>query len=113
MIRSCRYFVKKFKKHNICVVGMKGSGKDLLIGNVIARRKEDYISNLDYTNRKGFIPLRFENLDCGEAKWTDFVDGTLPYYEFPYPYGADVYISDVGVYLPAQYCNEINKNTHI
>lgn len=110
MIHSIRYLVRKFKKHNCCVVGVKGSGKDLIFGNVISRRrKEDYISNVDYTNRKRYIPLRFENLDVGCAKWTDFVDGTLPYYEFPYPEGTDVYVSDVGVYLPSQYCNEINK----
>ena len=115
MFRSIKYFVKKFKKHNCCVVGVKGSGKDLVFGNVIARRKkEDYISNLDYTKKKRYIPLRFENLDCGCAKWTDFVDGTLPFYEFPYPRGSDVYVSDVGVYLPAQYCNQINnKYPHI
>lgn len=110
MIHSMRYMVRKFKKHNCCVVGVKGSGKDLVFGNVIARRKKEcYISNLDYTNRKRYIKLDFDLLDCGCAKWTDFVDGRIPYYEFPYPEGSDVYVSDVGVYLPSQYCNEINK----
>lgn len=109
MIRRFKYFVRMFQKHNVCVCGMKGRGKDLLFGNVIVRRKEDYISNLDYTKRKWFIPLNFDNLDCGCATWKDFVDGKLPYYEFPYPFGADVYVSDVGIYLPSQYCNEINK----
>ena len=110
MIKSIYYLVRKFKHHNCCVVGVKGSGKDLVFGNVISRRKkEDYISNLDYTDRKRYIPLNFDNLDCGCAKWTDFVDGTVPFYDFPYPRGSDVYVSDVGVYLPSQYCNEINK----
>lgn len=109
MIRSFKYIVKKFKKHNCCVVGVKGSGKDLVFGNVIARRKKDYISNIDYTKRKWFIPLNFDNLDLACVKWTDFVDNNVPCYEFPYPIESDVYISDVGVYLPAQYCNEINR----
>lgn len=110
MAFSFKYIVRQFKKHNCCVVGMKGTGKDLIFGNVIARRKnDDYISNLDYSNRSGFIRLDFDKINCGGARWTDFVDGTLPYYEFPYPIDTDVYVSDVGVYLPAQYCNEINK----
>ena len=109
MIRSIKYFVKKFKKGNCCVVGLRGRGKDLLFGNVISRRNEPYISNLDYTDRKNYIPLRFDELDCGGVKWTDFVDSSLPFYDFPYPFGSDVYVSDVGIYLPAQYCNEINK----
>lgn len=43
MIRRFKYIVKKFKKHNCCVVGVKGSGKDLVFGNVIARRKKKTI----------------------------------------------------------------------
>lgn len=109
MFRRFKYFVKKFEKGNCCVVGLRGKGKDLMFGNVIARRKKPYISNLNYTNRKNFIPLDFDKIDCGCATWKDFVNGTLPHYEFPYPFESDVYVSDVGVYLPAQYCNEINK----
>lgn len=109
MIRTIQYFVKKFERGNVCVTGLRGKGKDLVVGNVIARRKKPYISNIDYTNRKNYIPLDFSMLDCGKASWKDFVEGSVPYYEFPYCHGADVYVSDVGVYLPSQYCNEINK----
>lgn len=109
MIRGINYFVRKFEKYPCCVVGMKGRGKDLIFGNVAIRRKEPYISNLDYTERRNYIPLNFDALDLSCAKWTDFIEGKLPYYEFPYPIESDVYISDVGVYLPSQYCNEINK----
>lgn len=30
-------------------------------------------------------------------------------YVFPYPDDTDIYISDAGIYFPAQYCNELNK----
>ena len=109
MIRRFKYIIKKFENGNVCVCGLRGKGKDTLFGNVIVRRKQDYISNLDYTKRDKYIPLNFDNLDCGCATWLEFVEGNIPYYEFPYPFGADVYVSDVGIYLPSQYCNEINK----
>lgn len=108
-IKFFRYFRKKFEKDNVCVVGLKGKGKDLMFGNVINRRKKPYISNIDYDNRKHYMPLDFDKIDCAGARWSDFVDGTVPYYEFPYCEAADVYVSDVGIYLPSQYCNEINK----
>lgn len=109
MIKLFRFFVKEFDKHNVCVCGMKGAGKDLLFGNVIARRRKTYVSNLDYTSRKNYIPLRFADIDCGGATWKDFVNGSIPRYRCPYPLGTDVFLSDAGVYLPSQYCNEINK----
>ena len=47
--------LKKLKKKyfdvgNVAVVGLRGRGKDVLFGNVIARSKHSYVSNLDYTN---------------------------------------------------------------
>lgn len=35
--------------------------------------------------------------------------GDLKRYVYPYEDNVDVYISDCGIYLPAQYCNELNK----
>ena len=36
--------VKMFKKGSVCVSGLRGTGKDVIMGNVIARRKKPYIS---------------------------------------------------------------------
>lgn len=103
---------KDFEKGNCCVVGEKGSGKDMLIANIVARRKLPYISNVDYI-RNGLpivrYPLDFDKLDCHNTH-KDFVSGEVNHYEFPYPIGTDAYISDVGVYFPSQFCNELNKD---
>ena len=99
-----------FEQGNVCVVGLRGTGKDVLFGNVIARRKQTYVSNLDYNcDDSQFLQLDFSKLDMGCNSYLNFIRGDVNFYEFPYPLGSDVYISDVGVYLPAQYCNELNR----
>lgn len=100
--------VRLFEKSNVCVTGLVGTGKDMLFANVICRRNKPYISNIDYGGY--FAPFDFKKLDVGGNTYKDFIDGTLSRYEFPYSQGSDVYLSDVGVYLPAQYCNELNKD---
>lgn len=99
--------IKLFKDHSVTVTGMKGTGKDLLFGNVIARRKVSYISNLDYGYKYNL--LDFDRCDCGGNTYDNFINGDLNYYSWDYPVGADIYLSDAGVYFPAQYCNELNK----
>ena len=100
--------IKFFENHNVCVTGLVGTGKDLLIGNVIARRKQPYISNIDYGGLHA--PLNFNNLDLGENNYLNFLSGEINFYEFPYPRRTDIYLSDAGVYFPAQYCNELNRD---
>lgn len=99
--------VNMFKNHSVCVTGVKGSGKDLLFGNVIARINKPYVSNVDYGGT--CFDLSFKALDMGANTYDDFINDTLKSFSYPYPKGADIYISDVGVYLPSQYCNELNK----
>ena len=101
--------INLFKQGNVCVSGMRGTGKDILFGNVIARRKMPYVSNVDYTNGKNFNLLDFNNLDMGRNTYKNFINNDFNFYEYPYPTGSDIYLSDAGVYLPAQYCNELNK----
>lgn len=103
-----RGIVKLFKHSNVCVTGLVGTGKDMLIANVVCRRDEPYISNIDYGGY--FAPFDFKKLDVGGNTYKDFIEGTLSHYEFPYSRGSDIYLSDVGVYLPAQYCNELNRD---
>ena len=100
-----------FKLRNVCVCGLRGDGKDMLMGNVVARRKEPYVSNLVYTkDGKGFQKLDFSKIDCGKNSYLDLIHDKVKYYKFPYIEGSDIYISDAGVYLPSQYCNELNKH---
>lgn len=104
-----RKIIKLFESGNVSVCGLRGTGKDLLFGNVIARRKKPYVSNLNYTNDINFNFLDFNLLDCGKNTYDNLIRGDILFYEYPYPLGSDIYVSDVGIYLPAQYCNELNK----
>lgn len=104
---SIRKIVKMFEKGSVCVTGMRGRGKDLLIANVVARRNEPYVSNVSYGGE--YYALRLEMLNMGGNTYDDFIRDDLKPYKHPYKRGADIYVSDVGVYLPSQYCNELNK----
>lgn len=101
--------VRLFERGNVCVTGLRGRGKDLLMGNVIARRNKPYVSNLDYTANDNFIPLDISDIDCGENTYRQLLEGNVTYYSCPYDYGTDVYLSDAGIYFPSQYCGELNK----
>lgn len=105
--------VKLFEQGNVCVVGERGAGKDMLFGNVIARRGLEYISNAEYRRKNGvpikYHPLDFKAIDCGENDYQSFMSGDIKLYTYPYPLGVDVYITDVGVYMPSQFCSELNR----
>lgn len=102
-----RKITKIFESGNVCVTGLRGCGKDMLISNVVARRKQPYVSNIDYGGE--YYPLDFGNIDCGKNTFRNFISGKLGKYTFPYPMGSDIYISDVGVYLPSQYSSELDR----
>lgn len=98
-----------FKQGNTCVVGLRGRGKDMLIANVIARRKMAYISNVDYhCQYSEYMPLDLSKLDTGND-YTNFLSQKVKKYIYPYPEGLDIYISDTGIYFPSQYNGELNK----
>lgn len=113
--------IKMYKQGNVSVCGLRGTGKDMLQGNVIVRRGEPYISNINYTGDmltkekyngervKMFQPLDFEKLDCGKNNFDNFLSGKVNYYVFPYIEGSDVYLSDAGIYLPSQDFVVINR----
>lgn len=101
--------IKMFESGNVCVCGLRGTGKDMLTSNVIARRNKPYVSNLDYTHDDNYQLLDFEKINVGRNTYKNLISGDIHYYEFPYISGSDIYISDAGIYLPAQYCNELNK----
>lgn len=103
------YIRKLFRTRSVCVTGMKGSGKDMLIANVLARSSRPYCSNMDYHTGATYYPLDLSALDCGKNSYNDLIRGDVKPYSSPIPDGCDTIISDAGVYLPSQYCNELNR----
>lgn len=99
--------IRLFEDGNVSVCGMRGRGKDLLIANVISRRKEmPYVSNIDYGGQ--FNKYEYDKLDVCNG-YDNFIMGNVNKYVYPYPDETDVYLSDAGIYYPSQYCNELNK----
>lgn len=103
-----RKIIRLFRDGNVAVTGLRGRGKDMLFSNVVARRRLPYVSNVDYGGSHS--PLELEKLAVGGNTYKDFLNGNLKPYKYPYEDGTDVYISDVGVYFPSQYCNELNRD---
>lgn len=99
---------KMFEDGNVCVVGLRGRGKDMLMANIVCRRGLRYVSNVDYGgDHIDFVPLDY---DCGRNTFREFIAHDLYRYEYPHQDGTDIYISDAGVYFPAQYCSELNRD---
>lgn len=103
-----RTICKMFDDGNVCVTGLRGRGKDMLMSNVVVRRGKPYVSNTDYGG--DFIPFVPMEFDCGRNTYKNFLSGSINHYDFPYPDGTDIYIADAGVYFPSQYCNELNRD---
>lgn len=101
---------KTFAYGNTSVSGLRGRGKDMLFANVIARRKESYISNIDYkVDGLEYIPLDYDKLNTYNT-YKNLLDGNICPYEYEYPEKVDIYISDCGIYFPSQYCGELNRD---
>lgn len=100
--------IKMFERGNVFVVGLVGRGKDMLMANVICRRNKPYISNTKYDD-VNWHPFNPAELDLAGNSYTNFIEDDVKKYIYPYPDGYDIYISDIGVYFPAQYCNELNR----
>lgn len=99
--------VKYFQRGNVCVTGLVGTGKDLLFSNVIARRKAPYCSNINYGGR--YAPYDYSYLDIPSG-YKELANGNVKRYVCPLPLGTDIYLSDCGIYFPAQYNNELDKH---
>lgn len=107
-----RRIVSLFEHGNVIVSGMKGRGKDLLFCIVINARKRNYISNVCYSSPR----KKYQHFDADFKVWelagndyTDLVTGEVNQYVYPYPDNIDWYISDSGIYFPAQYQGELCK----
>lgn len=94
-----------FKNGSVCVTGMRGTGKDMLMANIAARR-DQHISNVPYGD--GYIPVDFALLDIKNDNHA-LVGGRVTPYYYPYPEGVDLFISDIGIYFPSQFNDHLNK----
>lgn len=99
--------IKLFEDGNVCVCGLRGRGKDMLMANVVVRRNLTYVSNIDYGGK--FEQFEYDKLDCGKNTYKHFITGEVNKYIYPYPDNTDVYLSDAGIYFPSQYCSELNR----
>jgi hypothetical protein len=54
------------------------------------------------------MPLRLSELDVQNSSDNFISDNIIPY-DYPYPEKSDIYISDAGIYFPAQDCNVLNR----
>lgn len=99
-----------FERGSVCVTGQRGCGKDMMMANVVARRKASYVANIDYQCPDSeYYKLDYSELCLGGLTYKDLVTGNIKKSTYVYPEGADIYITDIGVYFPSQYCNELNK----
>lgn len=104
---SLKKIIKLFDAGNVCVCGLRGRGKDMLFANVAVRRGRPYVSNTDYGG--DHIPFDPLNYTCGGNTYENFIMGNIRPYVYPHEDGTDIYVSDAGIYFPAQYCKELNK----
>ena len=65
--------IKLFENGNVCVTGLRGTGKDMLFANVAVRRKKPYVSNTWYDDN--CIPFVPKDFDCGGNTYKNFIDG--------------------------------------
>lgn len=95
-----------FRKGNVSVCGLRGTGKDMLFANVVIRRREPYISNTNYGG--DYIKFDPSVFNCRNT-FVNFLTGSLNKYKYPYDDGIDIYLADGGVYMPSQYQGELCK----
>lgn len=108
-----RSIIKQFKRGNVLVSGLKGEGKDLLFCWIVNKRRENYISNVEYSSpKKKYKWFKFNSkiMNIGGNTYENFMNNEIREWSYPYPDGIDYYISDAGVYFPAQNHKELDKN---
>lgn len=104
-------FVKRcFYEGNVIVTGLRGRGKDVLFSLVTNSCKCKYISNIDYTGDNRYIEFDVSDISVGGNTFDNFARHDLIPYKYPHDDGIDFFISDLGIYFPAQEFSKLNKN---
>ena len=94
-----RYLVDNFRSCNCIVCGKKGSGKDLVFQYVINKRKDTHYANIPYGDKTNVIELK--DVSCAPNDYEHIVNGNISQTEHKFMEGKDIYISDIGIYLPS------------
>lgn len=106
--KNAKFIAKKFEEGNTITFGAKGKGKDLLLQKVIKVRKKKYFSNINYGYDWNYVSLA--ELELGANTYENFINDTVELVtKNEQLEGADIYISDAGIYLPAQYHYLLDK----
>lgn len=106
--KNAKFIAGKFQQGNVIVFGQKGKGKDLIFQKVIRLRKKPYFANVNYGYKYNYIKL--SELALGENTYENFINDSVQQIEKKEDLeGADIYISDAGIYLPAQYHYLLDK----
>lgn len=91
-----------FQHVNVIVFGKKGSGKDLVTHKVIKHRKDFYYANIPYTADNNYEILEDLNkVSCEPNDYKALVNNDIKPQPHRFKEGKDIYISDMGVYLPS------------
>lgn len=99
-----RYLLNNFKSCNVGVEGKKGRGKGLLFQWVINHRKETYYSNVSYSKKgdKRFKEIKsLREVSCEPNYYENIVNDKIEKQPHKFYEGKDIYIDDIGVFLPS------------
>lgn len=106
--KNARFISDRFSAGNTITFGAKGKGKDLLFQKVIRKRKKNYFSNVNYGYKFNYIAL--SSLELGNNTYEQFINDSVQQIDKnSFLEGSDIYISDAGIYLPAQYHYLLDK----
>lgn len=100
------WLLERFSNSNVLVFGAKGKGKDLLFAHLIYLRNELHYSNMPYNQNSIICTPKHLNLNGNTFK--DLINGSVKKFNSKLLYGADIYLSDVGVYLPSTEHKELD-----
>lgn len=97
--------IREFDRSNVIVYGKIGRGKGLTTQYVINHRKKPFYSNIPYVeegNPKQITILdNLKEVSCGENDYKHIVEGNIKKTPHKFVESSDIFIDDIGVYLPS------------
>lgn len=97
----------QFKHCNVIVSGKKGTGKDLIFQYVINKRKERYYANISYGG--DYKNIKLKQVSCEPNDYEHIVNDNIVKQPHKLVEKKDIYISDIGVFLPSYMDSKLYK----
>ena len=100
-----------FKHCNCLVAGFKGTGKDCIFDYVIKKRNDFYYANIDYSVGNS-IPreiTKLTDVSVAPNTYQNFVNQDTTFIPRRFYDGKDIYISDIGNFLPSSWDQVLHK----